>query len=379
MSEKVMFVDDDASILAALKRRLRKRFEIETVSGGKEGLELIEKNGPYSVVVSDFRMPRMNGVEFLSEVRRKAPDTVRMMLTGSSDLQAAVRAVNEGNIFRFLTKPCPVEVLAEAVSSGIQAYRKTAREQAYHRKTRNYLAQATVVQRGLMPKDAPRIDGLDIAGKSIFLDETSGDYYDFFEKGDPAHRRVAVAVGDVSDHGVPSALLMSSARGMLRERACRSDGVGDIVQGLNRQLARDVDSSHQFMTLFYCEIDPREPGLRWVSAGHDPALLYNGREKSFDELGGRGLPLGIFEDSCYEESRRRLSSGECILIATDGIWEARNPGGRMFGKENLRRLMREHAGEPAADVVAAVTGALAAFIHPLKIQDDATLVVVRVE
>jgi sigma-B regulation protein RsbU (phosphoserine phosphatase) len=230
-----------------------------------------------------------------------------------------------------------------------------------------------------MPKEAPRVEGLDIAGKSIFLDETSGDYYDFFEKGDELHPTIGVAVGDVSDHGVPSALLMTTARAILRERAYLTDSVSNIVAALNRQLTRDVDASQQFMTLFYCEIDIHRRCIRWVSAGHDPALLYDSRQDSFEELGGRGLPLGVFEDSRYDESYRLLLPGQSLLIGTDGIWEARNSEGKMFGKDNLRRILRGHAGESAAGIISAVTDTLARFIHPLTIQDDATLVVIKME
>ncbi len=120
--EKILLVDDDQNILSGYRRSLRSEFRVETAEGGKAGLEALRANGPFAVVVSDLRMPGMDGNEFLREVRATFPDAIRMMLTGQADLQAASEAVNEGNIFRFLFKPCPQEVLTKALGDGVRQY-----------------------------------------------------------------------------------------------------------------------------------------------------------------------------------------------------------------------------------------------------------------
>ena len=122
MTNKVLFVDDDMNILASFKRRLGRRFDIAIVPGGEQGLEVLEKEGPVAVVISDQRMPGMDGIQFLGEVKKLAPDTVRMMLTGNTDLTTAIKAVNEGSIFRFFTKPCPPEDMASAIEAGLKQY-----------------------------------------------------------------------------------------------------------------------------------------------------------------------------------------------------------------------------------------------------------------
>ncbi len=119
----ILLVDDDPNILSGFKRTLKKQFKVETAEGGPEGLKLLNSNGPFSVVISDFSMPGMNGIEFLAQVRETAPKTVRMMLTGNADLGVSMDAVNEGNIFRFLTKPCTSEVLTKNILAGIEQYR----------------------------------------------------------------------------------------------------------------------------------------------------------------------------------------------------------------------------------------------------------------
>jgi ActR/RegA family two-component response regulator len=123
MGDKILFVDDEPAFLKGYKLMLRQDFEVETAVGGEQGLAAIRDHGPYAVVVSDMRMPGMNGVQFLTQVRQAAPDTIRMILTGYTDINAAMDAVNEGNIFRFLAKPCEREVLAKAITSGLVQYR----------------------------------------------------------------------------------------------------------------------------------------------------------------------------------------------------------------------------------------------------------------
>ncbi len=122
MRHKVLFVDDDIHVLHAFKRQLRKQFRIDTAQSPADGLRIVEKNGPYAVVVSDLRMPGMGGDQFLTRIKKIAPDTVRIMLTGHADLNVAMGAINDGNIFRLLTKPCPSDVIAESIKSGIERY-----------------------------------------------------------------------------------------------------------------------------------------------------------------------------------------------------------------------------------------------------------------
>lgn len=123
MDNKILFVDDDVSILQGYERILHRDFPVSAANCGEQGLDTIRTAGPFAVVISDMRMPGMNGAAFLAKVRERAPDTVRILLTGYSDLDAAIDAVNNGKIFRYLTKPCEKEIMVEAIQSGIAQYR----------------------------------------------------------------------------------------------------------------------------------------------------------------------------------------------------------------------------------------------------------------
>ena len=122
-AERILFVDDDRSVLDGLKRMLHGEIEVETATSGTEGLATIHLFGPFAIVISDMRMPGLNGAEFLARVRELAPHTVRMLLTGHNDLKRAIAAVNEGQIFRYLSKPCEKEEMLNAIRLGLAQYR----------------------------------------------------------------------------------------------------------------------------------------------------------------------------------------------------------------------------------------------------------------
>jgi sigma-B regulation protein RsbU (phosphoserine phosphatase) len=243
---------------------------------------------------------------------------------------------------------------------------------------RESLRLAMEVQQSLMPSADPLVGGLEVAGTCIYCDQTGGDYYDYLTGTPEGSGALGVLVGDVSDHGIPSALLMASGRAFLRQRATMGGGLARIVEDVNHQICGDVEDSGRFMTLFFGEIDRPAGRIRWVSAGHEPALVYDTRPDRFRELTGGGLPLGIMPEARYREHSAAIAPGQIIIIATDGIWENRNGRGEMFGKQRFRALVRQKRDLSARDIVAHVIRELLAFSGPRKVDDDITLVVVKV-
>jgi sigma-B regulation protein RsbU (phosphoserine phosphatase) len=378
MDDKILLVDDDFMVLAGLKRQLINQFNIETALSGKQALKMIETNGPYAVIVSDYLMPEMNGVELLSQIKQIYPATVRMMLTGSGDMTTAIKAVNEGNIFQFHLKPCSADLLRGSLTSGLEKYRKITQANMQLNKVKISLAYAGEVQQKLMPATAPAVEGFDIAGQTICCDETGGDYYDFIDGSKLGHGKIGIVVGDVSGHGISSALLMTTARAFLRERSLGQGGPACIVSDVNNRVALDTGELGFFMTLFYAEIDFKSKHFRWVRAGHEPAILYDSNKGVFEDLTGHGLPLGVFDKTPYEETAIPINSGQIILIGTDGIKETGSTNGEMFGKDRIRKILGDHAQKPAKEIIAAVICELDHFRYPLEREDDVTLVVIKV-
>ncbi len=244
---------------------------------------------------------------------------------------------------------------------------------------RQSLDLAKEVQQNLLPAADPLFPGLDIAGRSIYCDETGGDYFDFFDSADKNAQKYGVVIGDVSDHGIPSALLMASARAFLRQRTTLAGSIADIVGDVNRQLTQDVEDTGRFITLFYLQIDTDNRRLSWVRAGHEPALLFDPASGRFDELSGEGIALGVDADWRFSENQREnLTDGQIILLSTDGIWEARDPQDQMFGRQAVCDIIRQHAHATSAQIQDAILAELDRFQQGVTAADDTTLVVIKV-
>ena len=242
------------------------------------------------------------------------------------------------------------------------------------------LVLAGEVQKSLLPQEMPLVNGLDIAGRTVSCDEIGGDYFDFLWRHKSRKGAVSIVVGDISGHGVDSALLMTTARAFLRMRAAQAGSISEIISEMNNHLASDVLGTGKFMTLFYLAIDPEKRELDWVRAGHDPALVYTPDTDEFEELKGTGIALGITDNFEYlEQHRTGLKNGQIIAIGTDGIWEAFDNDGHMFGKNRLRELIQKHADSPAEDILSAVYDGLHTFTSGTKSADDITLVIIKVD
>lgn len=244
---------------------------------------------------------------------------------------------------------------------------------------RSSLAVAEEIQQNLLPDAPPHVEGLDIAGITIYCDQTGGDYFDYFTTRSPEDGNIRVVVGDVSDHGVASALLMTTARALLRQRVSQRGSLASVVSDVNRHLCSDIKESGRFMALFLAEIDRRTRDVRWVRAGHDPALVYDPPTDSFRALNGKGPALGVLKDFEYLESRNKISPGQIIVFSTDGIRETRNSKGELFGMKKVQSLVRRNANLGAGKIKTAVIDAVKDFRNPLPQQDDVTLVVVKIQ
>jgi len=193
---------------------------------------------------------------------------------------------------------------------------------------------AEEVQQNLLPQHAPRVSGLDISGTSIYCDKIGGDYYDYFQLPD---NRLGIVVADASGHGVGAAMHMTTVRAFLHFGVRHYQGPAQLLNDVNAYATRDSSQTARFMSMFFLEVNPVAKTLRWVRAGHEPALFFNHAGMEFYELDGKGLALGVDEKYHYEEnSQKGWNSGDVILIGTDGIHETRNEQDQMFGQNRLR-------------------------------------------
>jgi sigma-B regulation protein RsbU (phosphoserine phosphatase) len=298
----------------------------------------------------------------------------RLIINPLVEIGSIVAQVGQGNfdVKVEVSRGDEIGIISDQINSMVRDLKEQDRM-----KRSLYLAQE--VQQNLLPHESPRSDNLEIAGKSIYCDETGGDYYDFIISDNDEKERIGIAVGDVSGHGIASALLMAAVRSALRQRSSLPGSIGSIISDVNRHMVKDVEDSGQFITMFYLTIDPTQKSLQWVRAGHDPGIFYDPHSDTFEKLDGLGIALGVVEDWNFAEyTKTALKKGQIIFLSTDGLWEARNNRGEMFGKEPIYDVIRKYASSSANEILNALFESLNSFLEGNKLEDDITLVVVKI-
>jgi sigma-B regulation protein RsbU (phosphoserine phosphatase) len=235
---------------------------------------------------------------------------------------------------------------------------------------------ARTVQQNLLPLQSVRIPGFDVAGASLYCDETGGDYYDFIDLSRAGDRRLEIAIGDVSGHGIGAALLMAGVRAALRASIDAGEPPQASISRANRLLCTDVDDG-SFMTLALLLLDADAGTIAWVNAAHDAPVVYHCESHDFLPADGADVPIGIDPNWAYAEQVLALRPGDYVLaLGTDGIWETENAAGVQYGRPRFRDLVRAGAGRPAADICATIMDDVAAHRGAAPAADDVTLVIV---
>jgi serine phosphatase RsbU (regulator of sigma subunit) len=254
-----------------------------------------------------------------------------------------------------------------------QLVRQQQQEAQERERIEQELRVARLIQQTLLPKAVPEIPGYDVAAFYRPAREVGGDFYDFLELEDG---RLGIVVGDVTDKGVPAALVMATTRTMLRAAAQRLDSPGEVLRRVNDVLYPDIPPN-MFVTCLYAILDPRSGRLRYANAGHDlPYLRHKGRPGGASELRATGMPLGLMPGMGYEEKEAELEAGDSVLFYSDGLVEAHDPHYEMFGFPRLQGFVGAHPG--GAKMIDFLLDELARFVGDgWEQEDDITLVTLQ--
>ncbi|MEX1350766.1 MAG: SpoIIE family protein phosphatase [Desulfobacterales bacterium] len=289
------------------------------------------------------------------------------------DLLAFVDLIQKGNFKQELKLEYSTEFVK--LSKQMNAMAAGLRDRM---RLRNSLVLAQEVQQNLLPSDMPEIKGLDITGHATYCDETGGDYFDFLRIAGQPDTTAAIAVGDVVGHGVAAAMLMATARGILRSR-CRTPGtLADLLTHLNALLEEDTGDD-RFMTMLLMTVDAKRKVMCWATAGHDPPIVYDPATDHFSDINGNGMSLGVVKGVVYREQLfTDVQPGQVMVAFTDGLCEAFNKDGEMFGKDRVRNLVRRFANLSAAGISEQINAELLRFLGAKNPDDDLTYVIVKV-
>jgi sigma-B regulation protein RsbU (phosphoserine phosphatase) len=234
---------------------------------------------------------------------------------------------------------------------------------------------ARQIQLSLLPTGPPELAGVLLAGCCVPATDVGGDYYDYYRRADDV---VDLVVADVSGHSIGAALMTAEARSVLRAEVHSFASTGAILAALNEILYEDLNQAGLFITIFYVKYDISSRTLTYSNAGHVPPILSRPSEAACRELDAEGLILGVKEEVAFEEKQFQLEVDDLLLLYTDGITEAQDPDGEMFGRSRLCEILHASQGESPQAIIDIVLREVAAFTGTTTLEDDATMVVLKV-
>jgi serine phosphatase RsbU (regulator of sigma subunit) len=236
------------------------------------------------------------------------------------------------------------------------------------------IERARRIQTDLLPTETPRLDGLELEQRIAFLGDMGGDYYDYIPFGDG---RLAIVCGDVMGKGLAAALIMAMARSLLHDAIAPGKSPGEVMAAVNDGLTRDLEGQRlpYFLTLAIAAYDPADRSLVVAGGGHNPVLIHD--ESGMREVPSRGAALGVRTGLQFPEDELVLHAGATVAIYTDGLTEARDPAGELFGLDRLEASLERCRTRPVRDTLDGVWSDVAAFRGEAAATDDATLLLAR--
>jgi sigma-B regulation protein RsbU (phosphoserine phosphatase) len=376
--QKILVVDDEVANLQKLRRTFINRYPVLAASSGKEALQLVEKDNNIAVIVADQRMPDMTGVEFLRHTLVLLPNAIRIILTGFTDVEVLMEAINSCKVFRYIVKPWDPPDLLMTVERGLEAYHLAVENERFRRELvrRERLAReleiARDIQRYILPTECPSIDNYEMAVEYHPAQEVGGDLYDF--DWNPVTRTLQVVIGDVSGKSIPAALYGAVFSGQMRTLFAHSTSPAQMLAFLNDKLVSRFQVANYIAVAHLC-LNVAD-GTGFLANGGMPyPYLVRGAQVSKLTVGG--VPLGLLEGSEYGEIELKMRKNDVLILTSDGVTDAMDPQGQMYDEERLIDSIRCHAGAPISECVKNLYRAISEFTGKAEVNDDITILALR--
>jgi sigma-B regulation protein RsbU (phosphoserine phosphatase) len=388
---RILIADDQPDVLNALRLLLKGQgYETEGVASPAELLRSLEAR-EFDLLLMDLNYARdttsgREGLDLLSHLKERGDAPAIVVMTGWATVGLAVEAMQYG-VADFVEKPWTnarlLEILQKQITLGRErraSRRRAAQEdldnreiaQQFHHQELE-VAEARSIQQGLLPKSIPQRPGYEISGAWQPAQSVGGDYYDVLEFDDNS---LGLCIADVAGKGLPAALLMSNLQAAVRGLASPALAPDGLCSRLNSLVCHNTGAD-RFITFFYARLDGPARLLHYANAGHNPPILLHA-DGSHERLQAGGGVLGVFPRHKFASGAAQLSSGDRLILYTDGVTEACDAAGEEFGEVRLLRLLQEHRTAAASALqtkILAVTGEFSrGHWH-----DDATLLVLAVE
>lgn len=388
MKDCILFVDDEELLLSSYEMLFLDDYDVYLANSAEEALIQMEKRN-FSLVVSDYDMPGMNGIEFLNIVRKRFPDTIRILLTGFSDINIVVNAVNESNIFRFLIKNDDLSKVISAVKDGINIYKiiknekrlKLELEQAYNEIKIDLNAAATL-QQEIQPAPSS-FAGYSFSTLYMPSKLLSGDSYNFFQ----VDNTIVYYVLDVTGKGVPASMISFAISRLINSDKIPNNPIlnfnnniylpkspSDALHSLNQTfLTKNEDI--QFFTICYGIIDIKNSITKIATGGHRKPIHISKNKVEFLEL--KGMPIGFMKDVKIGEKEVKIAKNDKIILYSDGLPELTNAKGEMFGEERLLDIFKINSDANSDELIDIIDFHIQNWTEGSKPDDDITVLTIQ--
>ena len=415
----ILFVDDEQSILSALRRFLRKeRYQTCFAVGGKEALKVLESR-EINLIVSDLRMPEMNGLELLKRVKLHYPETLRLILSATRDVEQTIDSINTGEVFRFIPKPLDPIPFKQIMMDAIEYFLMTSQRQELLEElsiANSYLKNAMTkieevnaekeklaeearfvegrIEQNLLQSEVPcGLEGVTIAASTIPSGHLDGDFFDFVKFG---KKQFDVVVADVMGKGIQSALVAAGIKSMILKSMAEHDcslgmrvncprnpaditAIENVFLLAHEMSIQKLLEVNMFVTLCYGRFDLEKSEMAFIDCGHTKTIHYRAQKKGYVFLEGDNLPLGMEEHSTYVAKVVQLQKGDLLVFYSDGITEAENDQGDCFEPEKLAEFVVQNERLQPQELIRAIQETVLAFSGKDSFADDFTCIVIRIE
>ncbi len=376
LAGEILVVDDNELIRDMLSRRLARQGHIvATAVDGTSALALIGKHR-FDVILLDVMMPGMDGFEVLKHIRIEytALELPVIMVTAKDQSEDVVRALMAG-ANDYVAKPVDFPVALARLSTQLTLRRSQEALRKAHSRMEQELEFGRTVQMTLVPEVSSVLsndDNLVAAATLRPAHELGGDFYDILRSSDG---RVWFCIGDVSGKGVAAALFMAVAKTLFASLVSELPSPREVVTRMNNELAK-YNPSAMFVTFFVAVIEPDSGNITFTNAGHNPPFVCRGQD-GVDLLDARHGPvLGAVEDLDYGEDQLTLQESDALFLYTDGVTEAKDVDGKLYGEQRVLDVLRSTSKEPSA-IVTAIVDSVDAFAGTKEQADDITIFVIR--
>jgi serine phosphatase RsbU (regulator of sigma subunit) len=394
----IVIVDDEEIVLQSIGSflELETDYEIKTFVSPKIAMDELIKQ-PIDLVISDFLMPEMNGLQFLKKVKELYPEIPLVLLTGYADKENAIKSINEIGLFQYLEKPWDNEQIKMIIRNGLKSKELNEllkeklkeldqtllhRDQLAQRDSiiKKELALAQKLQNNILPKNPFISDGIKIYAKYKPALEIGGDFYDVIRLG---KNRIAILIADVTGHGIQAALSCTLLKFAFSHYTDTDAGLPEIIKGMNKIL-HQILPSDIFVAAMVVAIDNTNGNSILINAGNPHPFLLKKEDGSLEKIAVNGLILGVADDSVYQpgnEFEFQFTGDEKLVLHTDGLSEAEGKDGVLFEEGYLADFLKKNITQPLEKVLDGLLKEVEKFIAQRKSeesQDDITIIGIEI-